>query len=452
MTATTLAQKIESASTGFDELENEYRAMLRLVEQLLGFVPNLAPVLEIWPPAFRSYNLLIPNLLNLPVALMGQGAPKDLVGLAMYVSSRAAECMYCSAHTCTFALRRGTTPEALVGHYSPVESAVVRVAESISRVPADVTKADIAELESHLSEADVEWIVLSVAMMGLVNKFADTMGIELEEGAIHDVADLIGPTGWKVGKHGWSSEELDGSDLGEGRPLRPKKTALPKSPGVASGPNNGSDSPGYMDVPQDSLGTYLRVIRQAPAAIRKERQWTKGMSGRIAPALLTLETEVGHSFPILASLQHGKAVRAIATILRDNLDPDISELGLRAKCLVGLVYARVVGNEVLTSEAIQLALTLVPDIDHPLLTAVGRFATAPPETAVLPAQLTAEEAAAVMLAKVAAPSPSQINEITIETAASALSPPQIVETVLWLAIQQVLHRLYVFYDANREIY
>ena len=176
------------------------------------------------------------------------------------------------------------------------------------------------------------------------------------------------------------------------------------------------------------------------------------MSSRIAPALLALETDVGHSFPILASLQHGRAVRAIATVLRDNLNPETTALGLRAKCLVGLVYARVVGNEVLTSEAIQLALTLVPDLDHPLLTAVGRFATAPPETAVLPPQLSSLEQAAVMLAKVGAPSPSQVNEISIAAANEALSPAQIVETVVWLSVQQLLNRLYAYYDASRDIY
>ena len=117
-----------------------------------------------------------------------------------------------------------------------------------------------------------------------------------------------------------------------------------------------------------------------------------------------------------------------------------------------LVYARVVGNEVLTSEAIQLALELAPDLGHPVLTAVGRFATAPPETATLPPQLTSEEAAAVMLAKAGAPSPSQVNEISIDVATAALSPAQIVETVVWLSVQQMLHRLYAFYDASRDIY
>ncbi len=421
--------------------------MLKLVEQLIGVVPNAGPILEIWHPGFRSFNLLVPNLLNLPVSLVGQGAPKDLIGLAMYTSSRAAECMYCSAHTCSFALRRGTSPDALLGDYSPTEAAVARVAEGISKVPADLTRADVAEIESHLSRDHVEWLVLSVAMMGFLNKFMDTMGIELEASSIADVEELIGPTGWKVGRHGWNSEEFVDLDMPGGRPLRPQGSAATSGSGT-----NGSSRPGYLDVPQDSLGTYLRVIRQAPGAIRKERQWTKGMSSRIAPALLTLEADVGHSFPILASLRHSRGVRAIATVLRDNLDPELSVLGLRAKCLVGLVYARVVGNEVLTSEAIQLALTLAPDIDHPLLTAVGRFATAPPERAALPPQLTSVEAAAVMLAKVGAPSPSEVSEISIEAAAGSLSAAQIVETVVWLAVQQVLHRLYVYFDVSRDIY
>ena len=302
MTATTLAQMIEPASVSFEDLEKDYRPLLKLVEQLIGVVPNCDPVLEIWPTGFRSYNLLVPNMLNLPASLVGQGAPKDLVGLAMYLSSRAAECMYCSAHTCSFALRRGTTPEALIGNYSPREAAVARVAEAIARVPVDITRADVEELESFLPPNEIEWIVLSVAMMGFLNKFMDTMGIELEEAAIGDVQELIGPTGWQVGKHGWNSEALDGLDAAEGRPLRARGSAN----GSAS--TNG-EVPGYMSVPKDSLGTYLSVIRQAPGALRRERSWTKGMASRIAPALLTLETEVGHSFPILASLHHNRAVR-----------------------------------------------------------------------------------------------------------------------------------------------
>ena len=261
MTATTLAQKIEPESIGFDELEKDYRPLLKLVEQLIGVVPNCDPVLEIWPTGFRSYNLLVPNLLNLPISLVGQGAPKDLVGLAMYTSSRAAECMYCSAHTCSFALRRGTSPEALVGDYSPIEAAVARVAEGISRVPADLTKADVVEIESFLPQRDIEWIVLSVAMMGFLNKFMDTMGIQLEADAVGDIAALIGPTGWSTGQHSWA-ESLEAAEKAS------STNSLPA---------------------RDSFMTIAKVLRNAPGAVKLDRQFIDGMPADAAAAIATPE-------------------------------------------------------------------------------------------------------------------------------------------------------------------
>ena len=441
MTANTLAQQIESASVSFDDLERDYRPMLKLVEQMIGVIPNCDPYLEIWPTGFRTYNLLVPNLLNVPQAILGQGAPKDLVGLSMYVASRAAECMYCSAHTCSFALRRGTSPEALVGDYNPVEAAVARVAEGMSKVPADLKKSDVEVLRQHLNDSDIEWVVLGAALMGFLNKFMDTMGIELEQSAIDDVSDLISTTGWNVGKHAWS-ESIDDFGLGEGRPL-------PSAPVNGAGSDEDAFA-SYRDVPKDSLGTYLKVLRSTPGALRNDLKWQRGMSNRPGLALIRLEEQIGHAYTTLASLNHARAIRAIASAVRDNLDPERTELGLGSKCLIALVYARVVGNEVLTAEAVQMAERLAPEIGHRKLTAIGRFASADMTTATLPPGLSTVEAASVMLAKAASPSPSEVNGITIATVANSLSPAQIVEAVVWLSVQQLLHRLYVFYDADND--
>ncbi len=446
MTANTLAQEIEAATVPFSQLEKDYRPMLKLVEQLIGVVPNCDPILEIWPTGFRSYNLLVPNLLNLPASLFGQGAPKDLVGLAMYVASRAADCMYCSAHTCSFALRRGATPEALVGDYTPIEAAVAKVAEGMSTVPATLNKADIDDLRNYLSDKDIEWIVHGAAVMGFLNKFMDTMGVELEDSAINDVKDLISSTGWKAGKHAWTAEDIDYfGEEPEGKPLS----------AASNGSNGSTDTngyvPGYTEVPQDGLGTYLKVIRQAPGALRRDKRWTKGMSARTGEALLQLEDELGYAYSTLASLNHNRPVRAIATVVRDNMNPNTTTIGVGQKCLIALVYARVVGNESLTAEAIQMAERLAPEIGHKMLTAIGRFAAADLTEARIPPGLSSTQAAVVMLAKAAAPSPSEINQITIATAAQALSPPQIVETVVWLSVQQLLHRLYVFYEVDHDL-
>ena len=417
MAVATLAQELESSKVDFDQLHRDYKPMLRLVRELIGVVPNCDPYLEIWPIGFRTYNLLVPNLLNLPASLVNQGAPKDLVGLGMYISSRAAECMYCSAHTCSFALRRGASPETVTGNHTPVEASVVALAEALGKVPSTLTEAHVLDLDQYLDSEDVEWVVLGVALMGFLNKFMDAMGIELEPEAIADVRELIEPTGWSTGKHQWTDE----LDLPEG---------------------------GAEEVPTDSVSTYLRVLRQAPAAVRLEGKWTKGVSGRIGSALMMLEDEIGHSFPIFASLQHKKAVKAVATVLRDNLSAENSAIGLPAKCMIAMVFARVVEDEALTAEAVQLTDSLAPELDPNILVGVGQYAVAPPEHAVIPDGLSRAEAAALILAKAGSTSPSSINEITISNVADQLSHEQVVEIIVWLSVLQMLHRLYAFYDAR----
>src|SRR5690349_1265318 len=95
-----LTELLEQDAVSIETLTARYGALLELVRKLLGVVPNCDPYLEVWPPAFRTYNVMVPNLLNLPFLVWGFGAPRRSVGLAMYVSSRTAGCMYCSAHAC----------------------------------------------------------------------------------------------------------------------------------------------------------------------------------------------------------------------------------------------------------------------------------------------------------------------------------------------------------------
>ncbi len=415
----TLAQALSSATVDFDQLENDYEPMLRLVRELIGVVPNCDPYLEIWPIGFRTYNLLVPNLLNLPASLIGQGAPKELLGLAMYASSRAAGCMYCSAHTCSFALRRGLSPEVLAGeNLNDVERAVIALGEGLGQVPTGFNSRMLTEVERHLSEEDVEWLVLGIGLMGFLNKFMDTMGIELEPEAIADVQNIITKTGWTTGKHQWDEDQIVHSN------------GLP---------------------PPDSIRTYLRVFRQGPRAARIESKWTKGVSGRTGAALMMLEEEVGYTFPVLAGLSHRKPVKAMATVLRDNLDPARSAVGLTAKCFAGIVFARIVGNEMLRGELVQLAQASAPDVDTELLIEIDRFAATHSDGATMPYGLTSAEAATIALAKAASPSPTNVNEITIGTVCQGLTAAQVVEVVVWLSVLQMLHRLYVYYDARLGI-
>ena len=200
-----LVELLEQEAVPFETLHTRYGSLLELVRKLLGVVPNCDPYLEIWPPAFRTYNVMVPNLLNLPFLGWGLGAPRSTVGLAMYVSSRTAGCAYCSAHSCSFALRRGATIEEVTSALgaertlTAADRAAVRVARALAVVPASVDDEARANLRRQFSEKDAEWVVLAIAMMGFLNKAMDALGVPLEEDTVSEVTGVISPSGWTAG-------------------------------------------------------------------------------------------------------------------------------------------------------------------------------------------------------------------------------------------------------------
>jgi alkylhydroperoxidase family enzyme len=377
-----LTELLESDAVPIETLTVRYGALLELVRRLIGVVPNCDPYLEIWPPAFRTYNVMVPNLLNLPLMVWGLGAPRGSVGLAMYVSSRTAGCMYCSAHTCSFALRRGATVDevasALEEHpsLSEADRAAVRAARAMATVPAAVDEDVRADLLRHFSDRDAEWIVLSVAMMGWLNKTMDALGVPLEAPTVAEVTNVISSSGWSPVKH------LNGT--------------VPAA-----------DPPG-----SDSLATRLSLIRYAPRALALDRRWTRGTPDSWPEVGRYLEQQTGHDFPVLGRLQHRRAVRAIATMIRENLRETV--IGRDRKLAAGLIYAEAARSGVLEAELRALGATELPES---------------PVTA---------------LARAIAPSPALVDGGVVE-GARAIPPAGIVELVSFISLLQLLHRLSSFY-------
>ncbi|MFL6237848.1 MAG: hypothetical protein ACJ76N_32320 [Thermoanaerobaculia bacterium] len=421
----TLARSLQPSAVGLSQLRREYGPLLQLVRLVIGVVPNCDSLLAIWPTGFRSYNLLVPNFLNLPFSVWGWGPPVVPLGLALYTASWTARCSYCTARTCSFALRRGAPPEMLRGDHSPAESAAAAAAEALARIPSVFTREHRDELLRHFSARDAEGIALGVAMMGFLNKFMDAVGVDLEEAAVEEASPVLLPTGWTPGKHRVATEE----------------TADPALQPRAGG--------------RDTLATKLAFLRYVPAALKLEGSWTRGVPSRWPAVGSWLEARTGHDFPLLAKVGSRRAVKAITTVLRDNLDPAESRLGLPVKILAGLVYATVVGNETLVGEARKLALRTSPPVAEETLQAVARFAAEPLEgdgeieaarrsLASLPG-LDGKAALALLLAKAVSPSPATVPPALLAEVAEALSPEARIELVVWVSIQQTLHRLGSFY-------
>lgn len=425
----TLANQLSPSSVNFSILHQKYSPMLNLVDALIGVIPNCDPILEIWPVGFRTYNLLVPNLLNLPVSLLGSKSNKALLGLAMYTASKTAHCAYCTAHTCSFALRRGLSPEVFLGNTSPKEKAVIALAEALSIIPSDVPSSLICNLKTYFSETELERLVLAICLMGFLNKFMDAVGVELEVDAMNDVLHILQPHGWSSGKHG-TAENLSRVSAKE--------------------------------VAKDSLKTYFRVFQQAPKAIRIERQWTKGVPDDQDRAQAYLQERVGYTFPLLRNIGQKRVVRALTTILRDNLDAEISAIGLGTKALCGLVFATVIKNNYLSCESVTLAKLFNPNFSETTLEVVRNIAylAVPSEKNECQKQLTdivnmselsEKEAAAFILSRAISDSPADVNEAIISEISPLFSPEELVELNVWISIQQLMHRLERYYSAHYSL-
>jgi hypothetical protein len=169
-----------------------------------------------------------------------------------------------------------------------------------------------------------------------------------------------------------------------------------------------------------------------------DRRWTKGVPGK-APAIgLYLKEATGHDFPVIGRLSHARAARAMATMVRDNLDPATTRIGLEAKCLAGAVFCAVVGDDPLAQDV--GALAECHGIASDRMAAVVRFASGSGE---LPG-VDSRTASILELARAASPSPAVIDDGVVDRA-RPLEPAAIVETVVWLSVLQMLHRLTVFY-------
>ena len=382
-----LTSLLKTEAVPFDKLHARYGGLLELVRALIGVVPNCDPYLEIWPPAFRTYNVMVPNFINLPLLVWGMAAPREILGLAMYASSRAAGCAYCSAHTCSFALRRGASADKVAratgddaSGYTGAEQAAVAMARAVSSVPVRFTAAHREQLLSSFSPADAEWILLGVAMMGFLNKFMDALGVELEGPTVEEVRGVIAPSGWSPGKHG------DGGAGPHGAPPR-----------------------------ADGAATKLGILRYAPQAILLDKKWTAGVPDRWPAVGHFLRERTGHDFPVLGRLTHRRAVRALATMLRDNLDAETSAIGVKRKLAAGVVYARTVGNGAVEAQL----RTLGPAERDDRLEA---------------------------LARAIAPSPAVVDQSVVD-ACRDLAPKAIVEVVAFVSLVQLWHRIETFYAA-----
>jgi uncharacterized peroxidase-related enzyme len=187
------------------EIEDlELQKLIEFYNETLGFCPNSVKTMHIRPRialAFIEMNkAVMENHGRVTSAL------KRLIG---YISSYSAGCEYCQAHTIRAAERYGAELEQLTNiwdykvhtSFSEAERVVLDFAIASSLVPNCVTDQISENLRLHWDDGEIVEILGVIALFGYLNRWNDSMGTEMEKGAIESGDKFLKSKGWSVGKH-----------------------------------------------------------------------------------------------------------------------------------------------------------------------------------------------------------------------------------------------------------
>ena len=172
--------------------------------ETLGFCPNSVLTMQHRPAISKAF-------INLNMAVMeNQGrVTSALKRMIAWVSSNATGCRYCQAHAIRAAERYGAEQEQLDNiweykthpAFSDAERAALDFSLAASLVPNTVDEAIKTELYKYWNEGEIVEMLGVISLFGYLNRWNDSMGTTLEEGAIESGNKYLEKTGWEVGKH-----------------------------------------------------------------------------------------------------------------------------------------------------------------------------------------------------------------------------------------------------------
>ena len=129
---------------------------------------------------------------------------KRLIG---YVSSTVSGCKYCQAHTIRAAERYGANRNQLLEvwdfrgskNFLPKEKIALELAIASSSIPNRVDKKLIDKVKKYWKDGDIVEILGVISLFGFLNRWNDSMGTPIEDGALKSGKEHI--KNWHPEKH-----------------------------------------------------------------------------------------------------------------------------------------------------------------------------------------------------------------------------------------------------------
>ncbi len=180
------------------------KELLAMAAAAMGFEANSLKVMARQPALLQGF-------MGLSAVLLGPNASIDPVLRQMiaHISSAAAGCAYCQAHTAHGAEHRGADAEKLAALwefetsdlFSEAEKAALDLALAAGSVPNQATDQHFEALRAHFGEDEIVEIVGVIALFGFLNRWNDTLATPLEDSPLAFAEAHLAPKGWVGDKH-----------------------------------------------------------------------------------------------------------------------------------------------------------------------------------------------------------------------------------------------------------
>ncbi len=185
----------------FAELEPDLQEIVRECEEILGFLPIDTLIMARNPALLRA-------LRGLLRAAWGPGRiDMGLKRLMGEVTSKAAGCLYCTAHCAQGAAHHGVSQDKIdavwefetSALFSDAERAALQVALLAGHSPSQVEDAHFERLRRYYDDDQIIEIMSVISCFGFLNRWNDTLATRLEDTPLQYAKEHV--TGWEPGKH-----------------------------------------------------------------------------------------------------------------------------------------------------------------------------------------------------------------------------------------------------------
>lgn len=186
------------------DADEEVQALASFFNETLGFCPNSVLTMQRRPAIAKAFIQLNKAVMENQGRVTAE--QKRLIG---YLTSANTGCRYCQAHTILAADRYGSSEERLQAIwefrtsplFSDAEKAAFEFALAASSVPNAVDQSIQDALHHNWDDGEIVEILGVVSLFGFLNRWNDSMGTTLEDGAISAGEQHLTHNGWGVGKH-----------------------------------------------------------------------------------------------------------------------------------------------------------------------------------------------------------------------------------------------------------